>query len=113
MTNELCERRLAGAPVEDFLAAVAETWEHPDATLPGGESNADAQKRGVGLVTRLRQRYPDRCVILSTHGNLLALILQHFDPAVDFEFWQTLTMPDIYRLQLKDAGFEVFRVWGR
>ena len=113
MTNELCERRLAGAPVEDFLAAVAETWKHPDTALPGGESNADAQRRGVALVNRLRQRYLDRCVILSTHGNLLALILQHFDPNVDFAFWQALTMPDIYFLQIGDAGSEIFRAWNR
>jgi hypothetical protein len=31
----------------------------------------------------------------------LALILQHFDPTVDFAFWHRLTMPDIYSLRLR------------
>lgn len=38
--------------------------------------------------------------MLATHGNLLALLLQSFDPTIDFAFWQALTMPDVYRVQL-------------
>ena len=113
MTNELCERRLAGAPVDNFLGAVAATWRDPTKALTGGESNADAQRRGVALIDRLRRRYPDGSLVLSTHGNLLALVLQHFDPTVDFDFWQGLTMPDIYVLQLDGADSEISRIWDR
>lgn len=111
MTNELCERRLAGKPIEDFLAAVAATWRDLASALPGGESNEAAQKRGVTLIERLRIRYPEGCLVLSTHGNLLALMLQYFDPSVDFAFWQALTMPDIYCLQLDGTRSDIVRVW--
>ena len=113
MTNELCERRLADGPVDDFQEAVAATWRHPTVPLPGGESNTEAQHRGVALVDRLRKRYPDASVVLSTHGNLLALILHHFDPSADFRFWQALTMPDIYCLQLDGSRFEISRIWNQ
>lgn len=113
MTNELCERRLSGEPVDDFPGAVAATWQNPDVPLSGGESNAAAQQRGVALIARLRTRYPDGHLVLSTHGNLMALILQHFDPSVDFEFWHALTMPDIYCLHLEGHGAEINRVWDR
>ncbi len=111
MTNELCERRLAGAPVDDFAEAVAATWRDPTKALPGGESNAAARQRGGALIERLRARYSDGRIVVSTHGNLLALILQHFDPSVDFEFWQALTMPDIYYLQIEKAESEILRIW--
>jgi 2,3-bisphosphoglycerate-dependent phosphoglycerate mutase len=113
MTNELCERRLSDAPVGDFLEAVAATWQDPKKALPGGESNIAAQSRGVTLVERLCRRYPDGCVVLSTHGNLLALVLQHYDPAIDFDFWNALTMPDIYCLVIEGSHFEISRVWDR
>lgn len=38
--------------------------------------------------------------MLATHGNLVALLLQSFDPTIDFAFWQALTMPEVYRMQL-------------
>ena len=34
----------------------------------------------------------------ATHGNLLALVLNGFDPAFGYEFWHQLSFPDIYRL---------------
>ncbi len=113
MTNELCERRLAGGPVDDFQEAVAATWRNPDTAFPGGESNTAARKRGVGLIERLQRRYPEGRIVLSTHGNLLALMLQCFDPIIDYAFWQALTMPDIYCLQLEGSESEIMHVWGQ
>jgi 2,3-bisphosphoglycerate-dependent phosphoglycerate mutase len=97
---ELYERRLSGGRVDDFLEAVRATWADPCFVFPGGEPNAAAQERAVELLETLLARHAGEHVVLSTHGNLLALLLQHFDPAVDFDFWQSLTMPDVYQLAL-------------
>jgi 2,3-bisphosphoglycerate-dependent phosphoglycerate mutase len=97
---ELYERRLSDDPVNDFLEAVRATWADPCFAFPGGEPNAAAQERAVELLETLLARHAGEHVVLSTHGNLLALLLQHFDPAIDFHFWQSLTMPDVYRLVL-------------
>lgn len=110
--RDLRERELSGGPVADFLAAVRATWEDPAFHHPGGESNLAAQRRGVAAVERLAARHPQAAIALGTHGNLLALILQHYDPAVGFAFWQALTMPDIYRLELDPSGVSWSRVWG-
>jgi 2,3-bisphosphoglycerate-dependent phosphoglycerate mutase len=101
---DLRERRLGAEPVADFLAAVQALWADPQWAWPGGESNAAAQRRGVALLRRLRARHPGEHVVLGTHGNLLALIVQHVDPGVDFAFWRALTMPDVYRLTWEAAG---------
>jgi 2,3-bisphosphoglycerate-dependent phosphoglycerate mutase len=76
--------------------------------FPGGESNAAAQRRGAAVIREVLDRHPAQQVVVGTHGNLLALILRQFDPSVGFAFWQALTMPDVYRLEV-DAGHAEFR----
>ncbi|NTU82153.1 MAG: histidine phosphatase family protein, partial [Chloroflexales bacterium] len=96
--KKLRERRLSAEPVDDHAAAVAWCWAHPEAALPGGESNREAQRRGVKIIAELASRHAGEVIVVGTHGNLLALILQHFQPGVDYAFWRQLTMPDIYAL---------------
>lgn len=101
---DLRERKLSAQPVDDHAAAVAWCWAHPSEALPGGESNRTAQRRGVAAIVDLAARHLGETVAVGTHGNLLALILQHWQPAIDYAFWQRLTMPDIYALTLGDHG---------
>ena len=96
----LDERRLAGHPVEDFDAAVRATWADFRFAHLGGETNAAAQARGLALVRGLCDSHPGARIVLGTHGNLLALIVQGLLPAYGYAFWQSLTMPDVYRLDL-------------
>lgn len=108
----LRERRLMDAETADFPAAVERTWEQPDFAFPGGESNTAAQRRGLEVVRRVVADHPDGEVVLGTHGNLLALVLQHFDPKVGFDFWESLTMPDIIRLEVEGEEVKGWkRVW--
>jgi 2,3-bisphosphoglycerate-dependent phosphoglycerate mutase len=97
---ELRERQLSGGAVEDFFAAVEATWTDPTFVHPGGESNAAAQQRGIDAILTLQEQHPTEHIALATHGNLLALLLQHFDPSINYAFWKSLTMPDIYRLKV-------------
>jgi 2,3-bisphosphoglycerate-dependent phosphoglycerate mutase len=108
---DLRERELGNGVVEDFLEAVAVTWRDPSFAHPGGETNAAAQQRGIAVVHKLQAQHPDEHLILATHGNLLALVLQYFDPVIDFTFWQSLTMPDIYKLNLNTSRVAIQRIW--
>jgi 2,3-bisphosphoglycerate-dependent phosphoglycerate mutase len=75
-------------------------------------ANADAERRGVSVTTRVTAEHPDDPIILATHGNLLALILRHFDRSVDSDFWRLLSMPDIYRLAIRTGSPPTIeRVW--
>jgi 2,3-bisphosphoglycerate-dependent phosphoglycerate mutase len=110
--EDLRERRLSATPVDDHASAVAWCWAHPMEALPGGESNRAAQRRGVATIANLTARHSDAAIALGTHGNLLALILQHWQPAVDHTFWSSLTLPDIFILTLgDDGGAQVERLW--
>ncbi len=109
---ELRERRLGDIASEDFFAAVEATWADQSFSHPGGEANTAAKHRGICILRRLDLEYDRRSIVLSTHGNLMALILRHFDPAIDYAFWKSLTMPDIYRLKnSQDGGLEIRRLW--
>jgi 2,3-bisphosphoglycerate-dependent phosphoglycerate mutase len=109
---DLRERQLGDSPAEDFFIAVQETWLRPSFAHPGGESNAAAQARGLAVVHWLQAQCLAEQIVLSTHGNLMALILQGFEPAVDFALWKSLTAPDIYALQLGQAGeARLSRLW--
>jgi len=109
---ELRERQLSDGTVEDFFKAVEATWRYPTFVHSGGESNAAAQQRGIGVVRGLQERHPTEHLVLGTHGNLLALVLQYFDPSVGFTFWKSLAMPDIYRLSVsRDGEAAIQRLW--
>ena len=108
---DLRERELGG-PVASFEQAVEATWRDPGLAFPGGESNAVAQQRGVAVVLCLLQQCPGGRLVLATHGNLLALLLQHFDSTIGFPFWRSLSMPDVYRLSLSDPdNAAIERLW--
>jgi 2,3-bisphosphoglycerate-dependent phosphoglycerate mutase len=112
MEPDLKERRLGDEVFENFFKAVEVTWQNPSFAHPGGESSVIAQKRGSTVLQRLLERHPTEHIVLSTHGNLMALILQIFDPSVDFLFWKSLTMPDIYKLSINQSGMGVMqRLW--
>jgi len=109
---DLRERSLGSGPFEDFIQAVASVWQDPSFAHPGGESNETAQQRGVSTIQRLKTMHQGEDIVISTHGNLMALVLQHYQPALDFEFWQALTMPDVYLLGF-NASDQIMleRVW--
>lgn len=108
---DLRERVLGKEKFDDFFGAVEVTWHDPTFAHPGGESSAEAQRRGLAVVKRLQAKGPNEAVLLSTHGNLMALILQGFDPTIDFAFWKSLTMPDVYMLEIGDNKSNIQRIW--
>jgi 2,3-bisphosphoglycerate-dependent phosphoglycerate mutase len=110
--KDLRERRLSGEPVDNHASAVAWCWEHPNEALPGGESNLEARRRGVAVTTKLAERHAGEAIVVGTHGNLLALILQHWESGIDHVFWSQLSMPDIYALTPEDRPLmRVARMW--
>ncbi|QKS59864.1 hypothetical protein HUB98_29105 [Paenibacillus barcinonensis] len=42
-------------------------------------------------------------------GSAYTVITENYDPAYGFEFWESTTMPDIYRLDL-DIDHQMLRI---
>jgi 2,3-bisphosphoglycerate-dependent phosphoglycerate mutase len=105
---DMRERRLSSAAVEDWRSELARSFDDPDYAMAGGETGRAAQRRAMAILDLLRVRHPDGGrVIVASHGNLIALILQALEPAVGFDFHQAMPNPAIYHLEHDGIGWRV------
>ena len=80
----------------------------PDYAIEGAESGQQAQRRAIALLDLLRTRHADGGrLLVGSHGNLISLILQAFEPAVDYAFHLAMPMPAIYHLEHDGIGWRV------
>jgi 2,3-bisphosphoglycerate-dependent phosphoglycerate mutase len=71
-----------------------------------------AQARGLHAIRAVASRHRDRGVVVATHGNLLALVVNGLDSAYGYDFWRGMTFPDVYELQFRESSLEgIRRVW--
>jgi 2,3-bisphosphoglycerate-dependent phosphoglycerate mutase len=98
LVDDFRERTLSSGSVPDFAYAIQKVWQNEGFAWEGGESNLEAQARGVKKTLELLHTYAGENIAIGTHGNIMVLIMNHFDRAYDFQFWKTLAMPDIYKL---------------
>ncbi|MED1862362.1 histidine phosphatase family protein [Fictibacillus nanhaiensis] len=81
-------------------------------SLEGGESHAACQKRAVQILKELLHTYKDKKIVIGTHGAVMTLMMNYFDPSYGLEFLYSTTKPDIYRLEFNDEELvSVERVW--
>lgn len=112
LVEEFKERKLAAGVMKDFNHAIKTVWENPIFHWEGGESNVTAQKRGVQATKIILDKYEGQNVVIGTHGNIMVLIMNHFDEQYGFEFWKQLAMPDIYKLSFEHDRFVgCSRIW--
>lgn len=95
----LKERILASGVLADFEDAMYRVWNDPAFAHEGGESNIAAQKRALPSFQAILLQNENNHIIIGTHGNILTLILNAFDPAIGFAFWKELKMPDIIKAE--------------
>ncbi len=73
--ERLTERVLSGEHLMDWETQLRLSFEDPQRTLPGGESEAEARRRIQAVLAEKAD--PDGLTVMVTHGNLLALGLEH------------------------------------
>ena len=108
------EKKLSGNPVDDFNEAVRKSWEDFSFFLPGGESGYCAQSRGGQSIKNIVNIYSGGNIVIGTHGNIMTLIMNYYDKRYGYEFWGSLDMPDIYKLEFENVSLaEVKHIWMR
>lgn len=98
MVERLRERDVPEVALGEFEQLIEEAWRSPEVSPRGGESNSHAQARGMDVLKKIVARHPGQQIVIATHGNLMALIMNGFDQSYDYEFWRRLSFPDVYRL---------------
>ncbi|GAP97839.1 histidine phosphatase family protein [Leptolyngbya sp. NIES-2104] len=107
--ERLVERMLSPVPLDDWRESLAKTFIDLDLSFEGGESSRTAMMRGVAVVHQAIQQTTHPVVIV-THGNLMTLILKHFDEQIGYAEWERLQNPDVYCIEFRSKGDGVERV---
>lgn len=112
--EDLRERHFSSEMLDDaaLISGIARSYDEPDYTMPGGESNANCQKRAIAVLETLLHSYNGMKVAVGTHGVVMTLMMNHFDPVYDLAFLNQLKKPDIYKLEFTDRELKaVTRLW--
>ena len=106
------ERTLADGAVADFDGAMLASWQDFSLTFPGGESSTTAQKRIYAAFRDLVARHAEGTLLVATHGNILALLFNRLDSAYHYDFWRSITWPDVFRLSVESGRVvDIDRLW--
>lgn len=98
-TNDLLtERVLSSENLSDWLEKLRSTFEDFDLKFEGGESSNEAVKRIISVVEEVLNSEAENTIIV-THGNLLSLLLNHYNNHFGFEDWKALRNPDVFLLK--------------
>jgi 2,3-bisphosphoglycerate-dependent phosphoglycerate mutase len=107
--NRLKERILSEVDHPNWREMLRNTFNDFDLYYEGGESSLAAMDRILSVIKDVRERGLSN-IALVTHGNLMSLLLKHFDDSFGFEEWESLSNPDVYHLQLTAVPV-IKRIW--
>lgn len=108
--NRLQERILSPTHLENWMELLEQTYLNPDMKLKGGESSNEAAARGLEVIREALTR-PENTIAIVTHGNLMSLLIRHYDPPFGFREWKKLSNPDVYCLEFSDGRTRGVERW--
>jgi len=108
--ERLAERVLCGENHPDWRSMLQRTFDDLDLLFTGGESSRTAMQRALAVIEEVAAGGSGNTV-LATHGNLLSLLLKHYDETTGYAEWERLTNPDVYLLSLSEESVIPVRIW--
>ncbi|PEL07654.1 histidine phosphatase family protein [Bacillus sp. AFS017336] len=108
--DRLSERKLSSRDLPDWLEKLKTTFEDMALKFDGGESSQEATNRAISVIDKIISSEHQSTIIV-THGNLMSLILKHFNAEFGFENWKSLSNPDVFQLKFKNNEFVYERLW--
>lgn len=112
LDDRLQERVLSDEPIDDWLEVLEQSFNDHDYKLPGGESANEALRRASQLLESIYNS-DDSDVVVVTHGNLFALILNQFDGNFGFNKWKEIRNPDVYLINYNQNIQSIELLWKR
>ncbi len=104
--SRLAERVLGSGNLPDWLERLERSFDDMELKLAGGESGSEAAERGVAALSAAQHQS-----IIVTHGNLLALLLNHWDSSYGFNEWRALSNPDVFKIEQNGQSTIIERLW--
>jgi len=106
----LKERVLSTNQLSDWFEKLKQTFEDFHIKFEGGESSKEALKRIVEVVDNVLKSEFENTIIV-THGNVMSLLLNHYNKEFGFAEWSSLSNPDIYLLKSDGNEITFERLW--
>ena len=110
LDDRLKERVLSSEDLPDWYEKLQLTYIDKDLNFTGGESSNEATKRIHEVVEELKQS-AHMSVVIVTHGNIMSLLLNHFQPHFGFDEWKQLSNPDVFEIEFSNEQTVVNRIW--
>jgi 2,3-bisphosphoglycerate-dependent phosphoglycerate mutase len=95
---DLRERVFTNARVADWATTWKTAWKDPSFAFPDGESGRDAQIRIYAAMIRIATTSRARTLAVSSHGNVIALLLHRIHSSFTLEQASAIRNPDVFRL---------------
>ena len=110
--DRLKERVLSSSYVDDndFKSVIKYLWENTSYPLPGGESNVTALNRVLDFLKDLEHKYSNQTILITSHGNILGILLNYFDSTFNYKQWEEMTFPDCYIIN-KDSSIKRIMIY--
>lgn len=110
--EDLRERVIGDFGNLDFKEAKRKLYNDFDFMYPNGESSHEAQDRAIATVAKVLYDNQGKKIVMGTHGDIMTLMLNQFDEKYDYDFWESTSMPDIYKLSFEGNELRhVERLW--
>lgn len=110
--EDLRERSIGNFDSLEFKSAKRRVYMEKAFSFENGESSIEAQARAMKVLKQILQENMGKTIVIGTHGDIMTLMMNAFEPKYDYDFWESLTMPDIYRLEFAlEQLVDVKRIW--
>jgi 2,3-bisphosphoglycerate-dependent phosphoglycerate mutase len=100
----LRERCFTSDLVHDWDTLWKRVWHDFDFAFPDGESSRQAQARMYEATLEVVTASRARTLALSSHGNVIGLLLHHIDRRFSFEHACSIRNPDVLRITFDGAS---------
>ncbi|WP_139491208.1 histidine phosphatase family protein [Brevibacillus dissolubilis] len=110
--ERLAERILStDGDLPDWMEQLRLTFEDLDLSLQGGETSRAVMQRAATLLAEIIAYEGAGRTAIASHGNLITLLLKHFDDRFGFEEWKQLSNPDVFLLTFETEQPTIERIW--
>lgn len=111
LDERLTERVLSDKNYPDWRDMLRMTYYDLEICYKGGESSNTAMSRVISVVMEVLNS-DNKNIVLVSHGNLISLLLKHFDDSIGFKEWEALSNPDVFHLTFSaDDKPNIHRIW--
>ncbi|NUU59152.1 histidine phosphatase family protein [Paenibacillus agri] len=88
---------------KEVYPLVKKMFSEPDFLLPGGESFMNCRNRVVPIFENIIRKYEGQKIVIGTHGVVMTMMMEYFDPQFGLDFLLKTSKPDVYKLEFDEG----------